>query len=112
MIWFLYGTAGLLILFFLSRIYISIILLYTDHIQSITIKITLYRVRLYKNTVPIIPEHINFPNSKTEFEGFLHKLSSLLEGVKLMQQMLGFILIKLKLHRLYWVTEGGTGDAA
>jgi len=112
MVWFLSGTAGLLILLLFSRIYISISLLYTGQTKSVAVKITLFRFRLFKKTYPIIPENINFPASGFEFESFSSRLESLLETAKLMQQMLVLILKKLKLHRFRWVTEGGTGNAA
>jgi hypothetical protein len=96
----------------LSRIYVSINLLYTDQAKQVSVTVSLFRIRLFKKNYPLQPESINLPRFEPEFDNYSSKLHSLLESVKLMQQTITIIFEKLKLHKLHWVTEGGTGDAA
>ncbi|GAB3791959.1 DUF2953 domain-containing protein [Virgibacillus kimchii] len=114
MFWFIVGVFAvtLLIVILLARIYVSVSLLYTDEAKHISLSVSLFRIRVFNKTYPLMPEKLNFPASAAEYENFSLKLRHLFNTARVSRQVVSLILQKLMLHKLVWKTEGGTGDAA
>ncbi|MFC3040129.1 DUF2953 domain-containing protein [Virgibacillus xinjiangensis] len=104
----------LLICLLFSRIYISITYTYSATEQYLTLRVTFLKVQMYSREIRKDKEEKDWLKAADQFisGSFSETMKETVNTLKNSTHYLLAILKSTKFHRLEWVTQGGTGDAA
>lgn len=113
-IWIILGVAILLVIIFLSRIYITGNYLYRQNKQRLFITISIFHIRIYKKDVNVMAKGNNNVSlfNDLSLDTFTTKLKETFRVVKQSGSMANLLLNRLSIHQLKWITKGGTGEAS
>ncbi|UJL45075.1 DUF2953 domain-containing protein [Virgibacillus sp. NKC19-16] len=114
MLWILLAVVLLILILLLSRITITGNVTYTQREQSFTVTVSLYRVRLYKKKANITMENKDTRKGIRDinFDSFQGDLREAIELLRELNPFVDYILKNTYVHKLKWLTAGGTGDAS
>lgn len=113
-IWIILGFVILVVIIFLSRIYITGNYFYRQNKQRLFITISIFHIRIYKKDVDVMAKSNNDVSlfNDLSLDTFTTKLKDLFQIVKQSGSMANLILNRISIHQLKWVTRGGTGEAS
>lgn len=112
MIWIILGVTLVLIIILLSRIYIEFHYIYQSKQQVLRMKLSLYRVRLFKKEINLSDKEPTNSFDDLNVDNFIDKIKELIQMLHSFHSAVILLLRKINIHCLHWTTHVGTGDAA
>ncbi|RDW16359.1 hypothetical protein CWR48_17090 [Oceanobacillus arenosus] len=99
----------LILLLLFSRVYIRLQYTLNNKHQQLLLRMTILKIRFYKKNIDISGMPVDVET--VDFKTFPDEMKHFIKNVKDSKEKIDHILKQVTIHRFYWSTTGGTGDA-